>query len=84
MNATQTPGPWRYQPSAGNHDYLVYAEATGRDVAIVRDFNEADARLIAAAPALRDKLAAVACYCPVAVQDAIRVLLGEIDGKAAS
>ncbi len=47
---THTPGPWAYSPYAGQHDYGVYAEATGRDVALVRDFDEANARLIAAAP----------------------------------
>jgi hypothetical protein len=52
-----TPGPWTYHATAGNHDFSVYPEATGRDVALVRDFNEANARLIAAAP---DLLAALA------------------------
>lgn len=61
--ATFTPGPWMYQATAGNHDFLVYPESTGRDVALVRDFNEANARLIAAAPelltALRELVAAL-------------------------
>jgi len=43
-----TPGPWGYSPTAGNHDFAVYSEAGGRgDVALVRDFNEANAKLIA-------------------------------------
>jgi hypothetical protein len=50
--SAHTPGPWTYQPTAGNHDFAAYPEATGRDVALVRDFNEANARLIAAAPEL--------------------------------
>jgi len=55
-----TLGPWLYQPTAGNHAFLVYDEKTGRDLTLVRDFNEANARLIAAAPdllaALKDLL----------------------------
>lgn len=43
---------WTYQATAGNHDFAVYEESTGRDVALVRDFNEGHARLIAAAPEL--------------------------------
>jgi hypothetical protein len=48
-----TPGPWMYRATAGDHDFAVYPEATGRDVALVRDFNEANARLIAAAPEMQ-------------------------------
>lgn len=51
-SATHTPGPWTHNATAGDHDFAVYPEATGRDVALVRDFNEANARLIAAAPEL--------------------------------
>lgn len=53
-NTTQqhTPGPWTYQATAGNHDYAVYPEATGKCLALVRDFDEANARLITAAPEL--------------------------------
>lgn len=51
-----TPGPWLHQPTAGNHDFLVYDEKTGRDVALVRDFDKANARLIAAAPGLLEAL----------------------------
>jgi len=47
-----TPGPWNYQATAGHHDFLVYRELTGRDVALVRDFDEGNAQLIAAAPDL--------------------------------
>lgn len=47
-----TPGPWDYQATAGNHDFSVYGGETGRDIALVRDFDEANARLIAAAPDL--------------------------------
>lgn len=42
-----TPGPWIYHATAGDHDFSVYPESDGRDVALVRDFNEANARLIA-------------------------------------
>ncbi len=50
--SAHTPAPWLYQPSAGDHDYMIYEEQTGKDVALVRNFNEANARLIAAAPEL--------------------------------
>jgi len=53
---TPGPGPWAYQPTAGDHDFSVYEEATGRDVALVRDFNEANARLIAKAPEMLEAL----------------------------
>jgi hypothetical protein len=63
MSTTQqvqhTPGPWAYQATAGNHDFAIYPEATGRDLALVRDFNEANARLIAAAPDLLAALRAL-------------------------
>ncbi len=60
-----TPGPWTYQATAGDHDFSVYSETyqRGRDIALVRNFDEANARLIAAAPELLE-----ACYrlvnCP--------------------
>lgn len=66
MRGGHTPGPWRYQPTAGNHDYSVYAEqGNGRDVALVREFHEGNARLIAAAP---DLLAFVAEYARVSCE----------------
>jgi hypothetical protein len=49
---THTPGPWYWQPTAGNHDFLICPEGPGNTIAIVRDFDEANARLIAAAPEL--------------------------------
>ncbi len=57
-HAPTTPGPWTYQPTAGNHDFIVYSEGapSRSDVALVRDFHEANARLIAAAPDLLDAL----------------------------
>jgi len=45
-----TPGPWLHGASAGHHDFIVYSEATGRDVALVRDFNEPNAHLVSTAP----------------------------------
>ncbi len=59
MTDTPTPGPWIYRNTAGNHDFAVYQESTGRDVALVRDFNEANARLIAAAPEMYAQLEAI-------------------------
>lgn len=57
MAAKHTPGPWDYAPTAGNHDFSIYAAETGRrDIALVRDFNEANARLIASAPEMREAL----------------------------
>lgn len=63
-----TPGPWYYAGLAGDHDFGIYPESTGRDIALVRDFNEANARLIAAAPDMlaalenaRNVLAGLAC-----------------------
>lgn len=48
-----TPGPWHYQSLAGKHEFAVYADSTnGGDVALVRDFNEGNAALSAAAPEL--------------------------------
>ncbi len=56
MTTKHTPGPWSYQATAGNHDFAVYPESTGRDIALVRDFNEPNARLIASAPELLEAL----------------------------
>jgi hypothetical protein len=47
-----TPGPWGYQALGGNHDFAVYSESDGKDLALVRHFHEANAQLIAAAPDL--------------------------------
>lgn len=47
-----TPGPWNYQALAGKHDFAVYADADGKNLALVCGFYEANARLIAAAPDL--------------------------------
>lgn len=51
-----TPGPWTYHATAGNHDFEVYPEATGKTVALVLNFDEANAALIATAPDLLDDL----------------------------
>ena len=49
MEATKRP--WVYKATAGNHDFSVYSETepARKDVALVRDFNEANARLIVTA-----------------------------------
>ena len=53
---SHTPGPWLASPTASlGPQYAVYAEASGRDVAVVYDHDdrtEANAKLIAAAPDL--------------------------------
>jgi hypothetical protein len=55
-----SPGPWTHHITAGDHDFLVYPE-NGRDtVALVYGGeNEANARLIAAAPELLAALRAL-------------------------
>ena len=60
---SHTPGPWLYQALAGNHDFAVYTEATGHDVALVRNFNEPNARLIAASPRLLAALKELVARC---------------------
>lgn len=92
MTTKATPAPWTYQPTAGNHDFSVYSEATGRTVALVRDFDEANARLIAAAPEMAAELAALKHDLEAADLDGwspwkqhlgeIRALLARIDGTA--
>ena len=66
MELKHTPGPWAYGATAGNHDFAVYSESegTGRDIALVRDFDEANAKLIAAAPEMLDRLSRLveSCY----------------------
>lgn len=44
---THTPGPWDYRGLAGDHDFGVFqdvASSNGRDLALVRDFHEGNAR----------------------------------------
>lgn len=53
-----TPGPWVHRATAGNHDFAIYDEATGRDLALVRDFHEPNARLIVESPTMYELLAA--------------------------
>lgn len=66
MSTKHTPGPWYYQATAGNHDYIIWPEsASERDVALVRGEHLANARLIAAAP---DLLEAV-CGLMEAIRD---------------
>lgn len=52
MTSKHTPGPRTYSETAGDHDFLIYPESGGPDVALVRDFDKHNARLIAAAPEL--------------------------------
>jgi len=61
MGASITPGPWHYNPTAGGHDFSVYAEhGNGRDLALVREAHEPNARAIAAVP---DLIAALGTLC---------------------
>jgi len=50
---THTPGPW-YEMTKGENNYqsAICEETTGKTVALTYTSNDADARLIAAAPAL--------------------------------
>ena len=59
MTQKNTPGPWSYGASAGNHDYLIYSETRQNALAYVRDFDEPNACLISAAPDLLSALIAV-------------------------
>ncbi len=59
-NTKHTPGPWHFGPTAGHHDFAIYPEATGKDLALSRGTNEANARLIAAAPELLEALKTMA------------------------
>ena len=54
-----TPGNWTHKATAGNHDFAIYPEETGNDVALVRDFNEANAQAIASVPLLLEALEAL-------------------------
>lgn len=88
-HAQHTPETWHYQALAGHHEYAVYNEATGRDVALVRDFDEDRARLISAAPDLLELAQAFLSYllddsqsprrrhaCLEAARDALSKALG--------
>jgi uncharacterized protein (DUF427 family) len=61
---THTPGPW-YEMTKGENKYQssICQEATGKTIAVTYTSNDADARLIAAAPdllqALKDELQAL-------------------------
>ncbi len=49
MSDKVTPGPWTAQALAGNHDYAIYDEASGKDLALVRNFHAANTALIVSA-----------------------------------
>lgn len=56
---THTKGPWMHANTAGNHQFAIYPEATGKDIALVYNRcqeSEANARLIASAPELLEAL----------------------------
>ena len=59
MNETKTtPWPWRAAYTAGHETHgqsVVYAEADGKDIAVIYD-GEANSRLIAAAPEMENTL----------------------------
>lgn len=62
-----TPGPWVAHPHSYKQDWIIIAEPddpfAGGHVGNV--FNEADARLIARAPAMEEALRAIEAYCVV-------------------
>ena len=81
MNETKhTPGPWTATPTAGHETHgqsVVYAEADGKDVAVIYD-GKANARLIAAAPELL-----AACKAIAALMDGQgRANMPEVAGQA--
>lgn len=91
--STHTPGPWHHQYTAGKHNQAVYAEADGRDIAVIYpDPNgelEANARLIAAAPDLLALVREGAATFPhtkaerlahIGWMDKARALLATLDG----
>ena len=49
MKTTHTPGDW-YDKPTGSAQHVVASEQTGETIAVVYNDNEANARLIAAAP----------------------------------
>lgn len=81
-----TPGPWTYHATAGEHDFIVYPDdptaRERRDVALVRDFHEANARLIAKAPEMLEVLRSFVDTSIFAVPDydTARALIAEIEG----
>lgn len=97
-----TPGPWTTKCEHAQPDdrRVIYGGPNGYHVAYAADFNrfdrdaeaDANARLIAAAPEMRDELlAALAEHaaeqhmgsdCPCAICDRRRALLATIDGGA--
>ena len=50
---------WYFKPTADDHEFLICRDDNGQDVALVRDFNERNAKLIAAAPDLLEALAGI-------------------------
>ena len=53
MQTKHTPGPWAYRDANNNTDaIIVFNPRKGHELAILRNGNEANARLIAAAPEL--------------------------------
>ena len=61
---THTPGPWGYGPNpfSGGQSFLI--DATDQNIAkTLSDNHEANARLIAAAPALLEALEEVSVLC---------------------
>ena len=60
---THTPGPW-YEMTKGENNYqsAICEETTGKTVALTYTSNDADARLIAAAPDLLEVLTRLLWY----------------------
>jgi hypothetical protein len=51
-----TPGPWKVEENYHWNRKVNVVPATGKDIAFVQNLNEADARLIAQAPAMLEAL----------------------------
>jgi len=81
MNETKTtPWPWRAAYTAGHETHgqsVVYAEADGKDIAVIYD-GKANARLIAAAPDLLAALCEIMDDVDLGIQ-----AVGNINGKNA-
>lgn len=89
MTSTHTPGPWRVDPRGVGTPWNIGTDT--QDVALAGQLvgdslrqptRAANARLIAAAPEMRDALAAIAPLLPDDVQDKVRALLARIDGDS--
>jgi hypothetical protein len=96
QRASYTPGPWRvetwnYGKSTGSEREVPTIQTDRDAIAQALDLwppderqaeRDANARLIARAPTMHALLTAAQVYCPVHVQDQIRLCLADIEGDS--